>query len=294
MKVDLMDGIDGENGVLGGFVRLVDCMPRYCEEGQTADHAICRAARVSYDGHETKGRSDSAERGLIRYLMRHRHTSPFEMAEFTFHVKAPIFVARQWMRHRTGSFNEISARYSVISDEYHLPIVSEMGVQSTDNKQGRDESGISRADASAMIFSMQTVMSQAHAQYQHLVGQGLARELARTVLPVATYTEFYWKVDLLNLLKFLHLRIDKHAQHEIRVYAQSIAKIVERIAPWSYDAFSTFWIGAPNISSLEWVTIVNSLTDQQCESILEMLSHDLSKRELADLKSQFDDLRSDG
>jgi len=293
MKVDLMDGVGGDHFVLDGFVRLVDCMPRYCAEGQTADHAICRSARVSYDGHEAEGRSDIAERGLIRYLMRHRHTSPFEMAEFTFHVKAPIFVARQWMRHRTGSFNEISARYSVIDEEFHLPLSSDMGTQSTDNKQGRDKSGMTKNDADSMIFAMQTVMSQSHAQYQHLVGQGLARELARTVLPVATYTEFYWKVDLLNLLKFLLLRMDKHAQHEIRVYAQSIAQIVERIAPWSYEAFGDYWVGSPSVSSIEWVTIVNALTDAQCESILSLLSHDLSKRELADLKADFDSLRSD-
>ena len=279
-KTDLMNGLSEAESVLGGFVRLVDCMPRYCDEGQTADHAVCRSARVSYDGHNQSGRSAKAERGLIRYLMRHRHTSPFEMVEFTFHVKVPIFIARQWMRHRTGSFNEISARYSVIGKDFHLPSPSEMGLQSTDNKQGRDESGLSHGQAVSMLFAMESNMVQSQAQYERLLGQGLARELARTILPVATYTEFYWKVDLLNLLKFLHLRMDKHAQYEIRLYAQSIAKIVERIAPWSYEAFMEYWVGAPSISSTEWAAISSVLTAEQKTEIVDLLNGFVSEREL--------------
>jgi thymidylate synthase (FAD) len=293
-KIDLMHDLSDTKPVLGGFVRLVDCMPRYCEEGQTADHAVCRSARVSYDGHNETGRSANAERGLIRYLMRHRHTSPFEMVEFTFHVKVPIFIARQWMRHRTGSFNEISARYSVIGEDFHLPSPDEMGVQATDNKQGRDESGLSHGQAVSMLFAMESSMVQSQAQYERLLGQGLARELARTILPVATYTEFYWKVDMLNLLKFLHLRMDKHAQYEIRVYAQSIAQIVERIAPWSYEAFTDYWVDAPSLSSGMWTAVCRTISHSDRKAMVDVFkSSEPSKREVAEF-AQMLGLNGDG
>ncbi len=249
-----------------GFVRFVDCMPRNVAEGETADTAIVRAARVSY-GQGTK--KVSGDRALIRYLMRHRHTSPFEMAEFTFHVKCPIFVARQWMRHRTGSFNEISARYSVLPEEFYVAEVGDVQRQSLLNKQGRD-GAFDCAEANDILFAMRSNMAQTHAEYHHLLGKDLSRELARTVLPVATYTEFYWKVDLLNLLKFLHLRTHKHAQLEIAVYGVEIASVLGRIAPHTMEAYQDYWVEAPNLSSGMWTAILRTVRESDRKAMVDV------------------------
>lgn len=281
-KTDLIDCLVGSVPVLDqGFVRLVDCMPRYVEEGETGDDAVVRAARVSY-GNGTKRGSDN--RALIRYLMRHRHTSPFEMVEFTFHIKAPIFVARQWMRHRTGSFNEISARYSVLPEEFYLPDADDLKPQSSNNKQGRN-GAFANSEAADMLFAMQSDMAQSHAQYQHLLGKGLARELARTILPVATYTEFYWKVDLLNLLKFLHLRNDNHAQFEIREYAAKIEAYLVDVVPFSLEAFHDYWTGAPNLSSDMWTAMLRTISLSDRKAMVDVFkSSGPSKREIADFE----------
>ena len=282
MAVDLIDGLLDSVPVHDhGFVRLVDCMPRYVEEGQTGDDAIVRAARVSY-GNGTKKVSDN--RALIRYLMRHRHTSPFEMVEFTFHIKAPIFVARQWMRHRTGSFNEVSARYSVLPEEFYLPIEGDLQKQATNNKQGRS-GAFEDKEATSILFAMKSVMVQSFAQYQHLLGKELARELARTILPVATYTEFYWKVDLLNLLKFLHLRSDNHAQLEIREYAAQIEAYLAEVVPFSLEAFHDYWVEAPNLSAGMWTAILRTISTSDRKAAVNVFkSSKPSKREIADFE----------
>ena len=284
MKIDLIeDELHSRPMLDHGFIRLVDCMPRYVGEGETGDTAIVRAARVSY-GEGTKQVSN--DRNLIRYLMRHRHTSPFEMAVFTFHVKAPIFVARQWMRHRTGSFNEVSARYSVLPEEFYIASESDVQRQSLKNKQGRD-GAFEASEADEMLFAMQSSIAQAHAQYQHLLGKDLSRELARTVLPVATYTEFYWRVDLLNLLKFVHLRASNHAQVEIAVYAKEIEDILRPIVPHTVEAYREYWADAPSLSSSMWMAIccTMSFADRRAAiDIYKALQPSPSKREVTELE----------
>ncbi len=219
-----------------GFVRLVDVMGD--------DKAIVQAARVSYgDGVKTV----SEDRGLIRYLMRKRHTSPFEMAEFKFHVKMPIFVARQWARHRTASMNEVSARYSVMKDEFYQP--NEARSQSTKNKQG-SEAG--PADLDSWFNGRTSWISEvAFEAYSAFIKAGISRELARVILPLNLYTEFYWKIDLHNLLHFLHLRMDEHAQEEIRVFADAIAGIVKERFPLAWDAFEDYVLYAHTFSRQE-------------------------------------------
>jgi thymidylate synthase (FAD) len=218
-----------------GFVRVIDYM------GGGA--AIVQAARVSY-GKGTK--QISSDRGLINYLMRMRHTSPFEMCELKLHVKLPIFVARQWIRHRTASVNEYSARYSVLDDEFYLPAPEHLATQSTSNRQGRAEA-LSGPAAAAALAAIETNASEAYARYVELLNEagqspdperaGLARELARMVLPLNAYTQWYWKIDLHNLLHFSALRADPHAQYEIRAYAEVILDIVRRWVPSTYEAF---------------------------------------------------------
>lgn len=220
-----------------GFVRAIDYMGD--------DGAVVQAARVSYG----KGtRKTSEDRGLIRYLMRHRHTTPLEMCELKLHVKLPIFVARQWIRHRTANVNEVSARYSVLDREFYLPRVEDLAVQSPNNKQGRGEA--LDADAAAEVLRLlRRDAEQSYDTYEALLeGHHLARELARMNLGVNYYTQWYWKVDLHNLLHFLSLRIDPHAQYEIRVYGEAIAGLVQAWVPHVWEAFLDYRVGAVTLS----------------------------------------------
>jgi thymidylate synthase (FAD) len=221
-----------------GFVRVID----YSGD----DAAIVQAARVSYG----KGtRKTSEDRQLIRYLVRHRHTSPFEMCELKLHVKMPIFVARQWIRHRTANVNEVSGRYSVFTDEFYVPDPEALAVQSSDNKQGRGAT-LSPEASEEVRGIVRRESERAYATYQQLLSEhDLARELARAVLPVNYYTQWYWKIDLHNLLHFLALRMDRHAQLEIRVYADAIAGIVEKWVPLAYEAFRDYRLGSFTLSS---------------------------------------------
>ena len=220
-----------------GFVRVVD----YFGD----DAAIVQAARVSYGAGTRK---TSEDRQLIRYLMRHRHTTPFEMCEIKFHVKLPIFVARQWIRHRTANVNEISGRYSVFTDEFYTPAPSELAKQSTDNKQGRGEA-LSDVEAQVARETIDRASRAAYADYQSLIhDQQVAREVGRAVLPVNYYTEWYWKIDLHNLLHFLALRLDPHAQYEIRVYAEAMASYVRDWVPTAWEAFEDYRLGGVSLS----------------------------------------------
>ncbi|RMH30043.1 MAG: FAD-dependent thymidylate synthase [Planctomycetota bacterium] len=229
-----------------GLVALLDVMPRLAPEGQTADAAIVQAARVSY-GAGTKKVSE--DRGLIRYLMRHRHTTPFEMVEFKFHVALPIFVARQWIRHRTANVNEYSGRYSIMPDRFYTPDREEVRAQSVVNRQGRDEP-IDDETAGRFAAYLERAASL-HGEYLELTERGLARELARIGLPQSLYTEWYWKIDLHNLLHFLSLRLDAHAQREIRDYAEAILRLVEPIAPVTIEAFRDYRLGGISLTRLE-------------------------------------------
>jgi thymidylate synthase (FAD) len=212
-----------------GFIRLVDYMGD--------DAAIVQSARVSY-GKGTK--SVTEDRGLIRYLMRHRHTSPFEMVEFKFHVKLPIFVARQWIRHRTANVNEYSGRYSEMRDEFYIPEPEQIRPQSAVNKQGRAAESMDKDRVEEIIENYRKVQEILFNDYTNLLDTGLARELARINLPLSTYTEWYWKIDLHNLFHFLRLRLDVHAQYEIRVYGEVMAQIVKQIVPLAYEAFEDY------------------------------------------------------
>jgi thymidylate synthase (FAD) len=209
------------------------------------DGAVVQAARVSY-GKGTRKSSD--DRGLIRYLMRHRHTTPFEMAELKLHVKLPIFVARQWIRHRMSSVNEYSARYSVLDREFYLPRPEDLAVQSRDNKQGRGQV-LSPEQSSHVLSLLRRDAENAYESYERLMGEfDLARELARMDLPVNYYTQWYWKIDLHNLLHFLSLRMDRHAQYEIRVYGEAIGKIVATWVPLCWEAFVDYRLSGASLS----------------------------------------------
>lgn len=221
-----------------GFVRVVDYMGD--------DDAVVQSARVSY-GRGTK--ASRTDRGLIRYLMRHRHTTPFEMCELKLHVKLPIFVARQWIRHRTANVNEISARYSVLDREFYLPRPEDIATQSKDNKQGRGEA-LSPEQTEDVLAALREDAERAFSRYEGLLEeQSLARELARIGLPLSAYTQWYWKVDLHNLLHFLSLRLDPHAQLEIRVYAEAIAQAVKAWVPLSWEAFEDYRLGGVALSA---------------------------------------------
>jgi len=222
-----------------GFVRLVDVMGD--------DNRIAQAARVSYSGGTKTSRDDGA---LIDFLMRHRHTSPFEMVEFTFHVKAPIFVVRQWFRHRTASVNEISARYSVLKDEFYEPKPEFLRAQSDFNKQV-GEGNLPSDAASRAAELIAGASKNVYAIYKDLLDLGVAREQARSVLPVGIYTEFYWKQDLHNLLHFLKLRLDQNAQEEIRAYARAISRFVKDSVPLVWAAFEEHVLHAQMLSAEE-------------------------------------------
>ncbi|MFP1644241.1 FAD-dependent thymidylate synthase [Pontitalea aquivivens] len=226
-----------------GLIRVIDYMGD--------DAAICQAARVSY-GRGTKAVSD--DRGLIRYLMRHWHSTPFEMCEVKFHVKLPVFVARQWIRHRTANVNEYSARYSILDREFYIPAPDQLAAQSTVNNQGRG-AVLEGAEAQRVLDILRQDAMRAYDHYEDMLTpdpeagkQGLARELARMNLPANVYTQWYWKTDLHNLFHFLRLRADHHAQYEIRVYAQKMCDIVKDWVPHAYEAFEDYRLGGVNLS----------------------------------------------
>lgn len=224
-----------------GFVRLVDYMGD--------DAAICQAARVSY-GRGTK--SVQNDEGLIRYLMRHWHSTPFEMCEAKFHVKLPVFVARQWIRHRTANVNEYSARYSILDREFYIPSADNLAAQSTVNNQGRGER-LTPDEATRVLDWLKDDAARAYDHYEAMISQegqqGLARELARMNLPANIYTQWYWKIDLHNLFHFLRLRADAHAQYEIRVYAETMCRIVADWVPAAFAAFSDYRMGGATLSA---------------------------------------------
>ncbi len=219
--------LDKEYKVLDkGFVRLVDYLG--------SDQRIVQSARVSY-GNGTKTVSQDA--GLIDYLLRHQHTSPFEQVVFTFHVKMPIFVARQWVRHRTGRMNEVSGRYSIMKDEFYVPETKDIEPQSNDNKQGRSDQPFDEAKAKEIQAALQKGQKDSYESYSELLDTGLAREVARINLPLSLYTEFYWQMDLNNLFRFLKLRLDGHAQYEIRQYAKVMLELVRKVCPLAVASF---------------------------------------------------------
>ena len=242
-----------------GFIRVIDYMGD--------DDAIVQAARVSY-GQGTRRVSD--DRQLIRYLMRHRHTTPFEMCEIKLHVKLPIFVARQWIRHRTASVNEYSARYSILDREFYIPSSDVIASQSTSNRQGRGTQ-LPSSEAARVQELLREDAGRAHEHYEELLNEdlegnildpdriGLARELARINLSLNYYTQWYWKIDLHNLLNFLSLRADPHAQYEIRVYAEAILdKIVRSWVPLTYEAFCDYVLNSRRLSA-QAMSVVRSL-----------------------------------
>tara|TARA_B100000927_G_scaffold56658_1_gene43452 strand:+ start:148 stop:1107 length:960 start_codon:yes stop_codon:yes gene_type:complete len=247
-----------------GFVRLVDSMG--------GDDAIVQSARVSYG----KGTSKvSQDRGLIRYLMRHRHTTPFEMVEFKFHCKMPIFVARQWVRHRTANINEYSLRYSEARDEFYFPDPDHIEFQSTLNKQGRigevDEDLKKKVQA-----YFKEISDRSFEIYCELNEAGVARELARAILPVNLYTEWYWKNDLHNLLHFIGLRSDGHAQYEIRVFSDAMATYVKEVAPFAWEAYQDYVVNGMRFSKIEQSILERKLPERVLNDIQEDISYQLT------------------
>jgi thymidylate synthase (FAD) len=261
-----------------GFVRLVDSMG--------GDDAIVQAARVSYG----KGTSKvSQDRGLIRYLMRHRHTTPFEMVEFKFHCKMPIFVARQWVRHRTANINEYSLRYSEARDEFYYPESKHIQFQSTLNKQGRS-GNVPKQLTDKVLKYFKEISERSFDMYKEMNEAGLARELIRAILPVNLYTEWYWKNDLHNLLHFIGLRSDSHAQHEIRVYSDAMAKAVKKVAPFAWEAYQDYVVSGLRFSRIEQSLLEQRLPDRVIDDVLEDVAyqitatlHNNKRREDADL-----------
>jgi thymidylate synthase (FAD) len=242
-----------------GFVRLVDYMG--------GDESIVQAARVSY-GKGTK--TVNEDRGLIRYLMRHLHTTPFEMVELKFHIKLPIFVARQWIRHRTANVNEYSGRYSVMKDEFYVPEHQAIHFQSLRNKQGRREEDVPLELRQKVLDILSSSQQQLYKEYEQLLEDDIARELARINLPLSLYTEWYWKIDLHNLFHFLKLRMDDHAQYEIRVYADALAEITKAVVPMAWEAFEDYSLKSEKFSRLELAVLVEKLdTDGITKEYLE-------------------------
>ncbi|MBS1724397.1 MAG: FAD-dependent thymidylate synthase [Armatimonadetes bacterium] len=243
--------VDQEIKVLDkGFVRMVDYLG--------GDQRIVQAARVSYGGGTKSFRQD---RGLIHYLIRNEHTSPFEQVVLTFHCKMPVFVARQWVRHRTARLNEISGRYSVMRDEFYVPETGQMRGQSTDNKQARSDEVVD--GASGMVKQMIDDQAVLYSHYEQMLEAGLAREIARANLPLSLYTEWYWQCDLHNLFHFLALRMDAHAQYEIRVYAEAMAKCAQAVAPIAYEAFEEHRLGAVKLSRSECAALVRMIDGRE-------------------------------
>ncbi|MCH4094721.1 MAG: FAD-dependent thymidylate synthase [Acetobacter peroxydans] len=256
-----------------GFLRVIDYMGD--------DGAIVQAARVSYGRGTRKVTEDAA---LIRYLMRHRHSSPFEMCEIKFHVKLPIFVARQWIRHRMASVNEYSARYSILDNEFYLPAPEHMAAQSEVNRQGRGETLAPQAAAEVLDILRGDAL-RTFGDYERLLdekeGYGLARELARINLTLNTYTQWYWKIDLHNFMHFLALRIDPHAQYEIRVYAEEMLKVLHAWVPQAAAAFEEYRRGAVTFSA----TMMSVLRRMLAGEVVEQAASGLSRREWDEMQA---------
>ncbi len=262
-----------------GFVRVIDYMGD--------DGAIVQAARVSY-GRGTRRVSEDA--GLIRYLMRHRHSTPFEMCEIKYHVKLPIFVARQWIRHRMANVNEYSARYSVLDREFYIPAPAQLAAQSAANRQGRGDV-LEGAEAEHVLTLLRDDAARNYDHYAEMLNesadgavldegrQGLARELARMNLTLNTYTQWYWKTDLHNLLHFCSLRADAHAQYEIRVYAEVILDTIRAWVPLAYQAFMDYRLGAVTFSAQMLAVLRRMLAGEA----VEQATSGLSKREWAEM-----------
>ncbi len=247
-----------------GFVRLVDSMG--------GDDAIVQAARVSYGQGTSRV---SQDRGLIRYLMRHRHTTPFEMVEFKFHCKMPIFVARQWVRHRTANINEYSLRYSEARDEFYTPDPEHIQFQSALNKQGRK--GEVPAEMKQKVLDyFNEISERSFAMYTELNEAGIARELARAILPVNLYTEWYWKNDLHNLLHFIGLRSDSHAQYEIRVFSDAMAESVKAVAPFAWEAYQDYVVKGMRFSRIEQSLLEKNLPERVIDDIGEDIAYQLT------------------
>lgn len=267
-----------------GFVRVIDYMGN--------DNAIVQAARVSY-GKGTKKKTE--DRGLIHYLLRHSHTTPFEMCEIKFHIKLPMFVARQWIRHRTANVNEYSARYSILDKEFYIPSPEHLAVQSSINRQGRGET-LSPDYASYVIDMLRGDAEQVYSHYEELLNEDgagnilnpdkecLTRELARTNLSVNFYTQMYWKIDLHNLMHFLTLRADSHAQYEIRVYAEAMLKLLERWVPFTYEAFLQYRKEAAHLSKNGLETVKKLLKGQK----VTQEESGMSKREWQEFTEKLD------
>lgn len=239
-----------------GFVRLVDTMPAMTEEreGVTApgDQRIVDAARVSIAGGEVRPTSD--DRKLVRYLVANRHTTPLEQVKFTFHVRLPIFVARQWIRHRTGSFNEESARYGKLAADFYIPTIERLmaGGQAKKNRQGSG-GALDSLRATCMQASITHASEDAYTLYEEMLEDGLARELARVVLPTNIYTQWFWSTDLHNLMHFLRLRLHPHAQWETRRYAEAILPMARLVAPYAMEAFEETLEDVPSVPALTFV-----------------------------------------
>ena len=267
-----------------GFVRVIDYMGD--------DQAVVQAARVSY-GRGTK--SVSEDQSLINYLLRHRHNTPFEMCVIKFHIKMPIFVARQWIRHRTASVNEYSARYSLMGSDYYLPAPEQLQAQSTSNRQGRADE-LAEAEAASSLATIRNHAEKSYGDYQFLhnesedgtkidpTRQGLSRELARMVLPLNYYTEWYWSINLHNLMHFLELRLDQHAQYEIRVYADAIYTILKDWVPMTAAAFAQYRLQAVTLSPAMLKAFAMLVKGEQISEA----NTGLSKRELKEVQQLFD------
>ena len=267
-----------------GFVRVIDYMGD--------DSSIVQSARVSY-GKGTK--KVSTDEGLIKYLMRHWHSTPFEMCEIKYHVKLPIFIARQWIRHRTANVNEYSARYSILDKEFYIPAKEQLSAQSTSNRQGRGDL-ITGEQADEVLKILKDDATRTYDNYEKMLNErfdgtiidenksGLARELARMNLTLNTYTQWYWKTDLLNLMNFLRLRADSHAQYEIRVYADIMLDTVKKWVPITYDAFMDYRVGGTEVSAKGKVIIQKLIKSEDVNPD----TSGLSKREWNELMEAFD------
>ena len=262
-----------------GFIRVIDYMGD--------DTSIVQAARVSYGKGTKKVSTDS---GLIKYLMRHWHSTPFEMCEIKYHVKLPIFIARQWIRHRTANVNEYSARYSILDKEFYLPTSENLAAQSQSNRQGRGEV-IEGEQAKQVLDLLKNDAERTYKNYEEMLNQrfdgttidenkkGLARELARMNLTLNTYTQWYWKTDLLNLMNFLRLRADSHAQYEIRAYADAMLDTVKKWVPITYEAFMDYRVGGTEVSSKGKKVIQKLINGEK----IDIEQSGLSKREWNEL-----------
>lgn len=250
--IDILEGLQREVKIgKHGLVFLMDCMPRLVQPGQTMDHAILEAARTSYGNTARVGKPDE-DRGLIRYLMRHSHTTPVEMAVLKFYVALPIFVARQLVRHRMSTLNEYSLRYAQPKEQCYVPLPDEVRKQSKVNKQG-SEGQVAPEVAGEFSQIAQDVFDEAYARYLKDVGNGIGREQARINLPLSTYTFWVWKIDLHNLFRTLSLRMDLHAQKEIRDYGEAFHALTKNLAPWAFEAWQDYDMrrGAMLLTALE-------------------------------------------